>query len=229
LAKTIRKRGKVTVKDMKFRNDPMIRLYDKTQEWLQESGRPVVIAIGVIAGIVILYIAGYYFSSYRESKAQAAFATALEKYNAPVSDTPSPNPAAKSYTDEKVKWQETAAAFDRVASDYSGYYGLVGKYYAGVSYLHVDPAKGVEMLQQVVDKKKQPASDLAQFALAEHYYATTDYDKAIRYYEGLLSLSFVPKQVVQLGLGHAYEKSGDNQKAIDQYFEVAAADRSSSA
>jgi len=229
LAKASRKKGKVTVKDMKFRNDPMIRLYDKTQEWLQESGRPVVIALGVIAGVVILYIAGYYFSSYCESKAQTAFAAALEKYNAPVSDTPPTTPGAKSYTDEKVKWQETAAAFERVASDYSGYYGLVGKYYAGVSYLHVDPAKGTEMMQQVIDKKKQPTSDLARFALAEHYYATGDYVKAIRNYDSLLSLSFVPRQVIQLGLGHTYEKADDNQKAIDQYFEVAAADRSSSA
>jgi tetratricopeptide (TPR) repeat protein len=229
LAKASKKRGRVSVKDMKFRNDPMIRLYDKTQEWLQESGRPVVLVIGVIAGLVILYVAGYYLSEYRESKAQKAFAAALEKYNAPVSDNPSTNVGTKAYTDAKVKWQETAAAFDRLANDYSGYYGLVGRYYAGVSYLHFDPAKGVELLQQVVDKKKQPTSDLARFALAENYYATGEYDKAIQNYEGLLSLSFVPKQVVQLGLGHAYEKAGDNQKAVDQYFEVAAADRSSSA
>src|SRR5262249_42252711 len=75
---------------MKFRNDPMVRLYDKTQEWLQESGRPFILVVGVIAGLVLLYTAGYYITSYRQSKAENALAAALAKYNAPVVDTPSP-------------------------------------------------------------------------------------------------------------------------------------------
>ena len=52
MAKMSKRKARVRVKDMKFRNDPMIRLYDKTQDWLQERGRPLVIGIGILAGLL---------------------------------------------------------------------------------------------------------------------------------------------------------------------------------
>src|SRR5262245_20675284 len=110
---------------MKFRHDPMIRLYDKTQEWLQESGRPFVLVVGIIAGAVLLYVAGSYFFDYRKAKAETAFAEAVEKYNAPVQDpsTPVTGPlTGKFYNDEQTKWRESAEAFEHLANDYSGYY-----------------------------------------------------------------------------------------------------------
>jgi len=213
---------------MKFRNDPMVRLYDKTQEWLQESGRPFILVVGIIAGLVLLYTAGYYITSYRQSKAANALAAALAKYNAPVVDTPAPNQAGKYYTDEKLKWQESAEACDKVAKDYPGYYGVIGKYYAGTAYLHFDKAKGQQLLQQAADKNDQPTSDLARLALAQNYVVDGDDSKGMELYEKLQNSTFVPKQIVQLGLGREYEKTGDKQKAIDMYF-AAAQDRSSQA
>jgi tetratricopeptide (TPR) repeat protein len=220
---------RVTVKDMKFRNDPMIRLYERTQDWLQERGRPVVIILGIIAGLLVLYTAGYYFFSYRDSKAAQAFAQAFEKYNAPVLDAASTNQAGKYYTDEKMKWQESAEAFERLAEDYSGRYGAVGRYYAGVSYLHIDRDKGVRMLQEAVNKDEQPTSDLARFALAENSAAGGETERAIQDYERLLNSPYVPRQAIQFGLGRIYEKSGDAQKAVDFYFEAAKVDRATSA
>ena len=70
MANTVRKKKKVSVKEMKFKHDPMVRFYDRTQEWLQERGRPVVIAVGVIIGVILLYVAGSYFLEYRKTKAQ---------------------------------------------------------------------------------------------------------------------------------------------------------------
>jgi len=207
----------------------MVRLYDKTQEWLQESGRPFIIVVGVIAGLVLLYTAGYYITSYRQSKAENALATALAKYNAPVVDSPSPNQTGKYYTDERLKWQESAEAFDKVVKDYPGYYGVIGKYYGGTAYLHFDKARGQQLLQQAADKNDQPTSDLARLALAQNYVADGDDAKAIEAYEKLMGSSFVPKQVVQIGLAREYEKGGDKQKAIDLYFAAAQADRSSPA
>jgi tetratricopeptide (TPR) repeat protein len=228
-ARAVRRKGKLTVKDMKFRNDPMVRFYERTQEWLQERGRPAIMIVGTVVIAVVLYTAGSYLFSYRESKAEHALAAALEKYNATVTDTPPANSTAKFYTDEKLKWQESAEAFDHLANDYSGSYGVIGRYYAGTAYLHFDRDKGLKTLEDVAAKNKQPTSDLARLALAENYEAFGDDPKAITYYEKLLGSSFVPKPVVQLGLGHAYEKTGDKDKAVDAYFSVAQADRSSSA
>ena len=89
----------------------------------------------------------------------------FEKYNAQVQDTSPVTtslPTAKTYNDETTKWQETAAAFEQLANDYSGYYGGIGRYYAGVAYLHLPDGrdKGVSLLKQVADKNDERASDL---------------------------------------------------------------------
>jgi hypothetical protein len=229
LARTGKKRGRVAVKDMKFRNDPMVRFYEKTQDWLQERGRPIVMAAGIIVGLIVLYTAAHYFLDYRKSKAEAAFAQAFEKYNAPVQDTAPAIPTTKYYTDDKTKWQESAEAFEQLAREHSSSYGTLGRYYAGVSYLHVDRDKGVKMLQEVADKNDKPTSDLARLAIAEDALANGDAEKAISTYEKLLSTPSSLKSVVQLGLGRAYEKAGDTEKAAQAYFEVASFDRSSPA
>lgn len=234
MAKTVRKRGRVSVKDMKFKNDPMIRFYESTQDWLQERGRPIVIAIGVLAGIIVLYVAGSYFFDYRKANAEAAFGQAVEKFTATVQDPATAAPATtptvgKTYFDEQTKWRESAEAFERLADDYSGYYGSIGRYYAGVSYLHLDRDKGIALLQQVADQNDQPTSDLARLALAEAYAASGDTDKAISLYQQLLSSSSSMKPAVQLGLAKAFEKAGDTQNAVEAYLEVAKSNRSSSA
>jgi tetratricopeptide (TPR) repeat protein len=228
-ARPVRRRGKLTPKDMKFRNDPIVHLYERAHEWLQDRGRPFFMVAGIAGLALVLCVAVYYLFSYRTSKAENALAAAMEKYNAQVTDTPPANSTAKYYTDEKLKWQESAEAFEKLSQDYSTSYGVLGRYYAGTAYLHFDPAKGLQMLEEVAGKNKPPTSDLARLALAENYAATGDSAKAIDYYKKALSSSFVPKAVVQLGLGHAYEKTGDKQDAVDAYFAVAEADRSSSA
>jgi len=231
LANTGRKKKKVSVKEMKFKHDPMIRFYDKTQDWLQERGRPLVVAVGIIAGLILLYIAGSYFLDYRKTKAQAAFAEAVTKYNAPVLDPTSttPPPAGKSYTDDDTKWRESGEAFERLSNDYSSYYGSIGRYYAGVCYLHVDRSKGISMLEEVARKNDPPTSDLSKLALAENYAGNGEYDKAISVYQQLLSSANNLKPAVQVGLGHVYEKTGDTEKAVEAYLEAAKPDRSSGA
>src|SRR5262249_18715570 len=115
----------------------MVRLYDRTSEWLQERGRPFVMVVGIVVGIVVLYVAGSSYFDYRRSNAETAFAQAVEKFNAPVQDSTTPATTAstgKTYTDEQTKWQESADAFDQLSRDYSGYYGAIGRYYAGVCY-----------------------------------------------------------------------------------------------
>ena len=232
LAKTPKRKKKVSVKEMKFKHDPMIRFYDKTQDWLQERGRPLVIGVGVIAGLVLLYVAGSYYFEYRKSNAGTAFAQAIEKFVAPVHDPTSPTttpPTGKYYTDEQTKWRESAEAFERLASDYSGYYGAIGRYYAGASYLHFDRDKGMNLLEQVASMNEQPTSDLARLALAESYAASGDNEKAISLYQQLRSSAPSLKPAVEVGLGRVYEKTGDLEKAVEAYLEAAKPDRSSGA
>ncbi|MEW6129397.1 MAG: tetratricopeptide repeat protein [Acidobacteriota bacterium] len=221
MASTARK-TKIAHKDLKYKHDPMIRLYERTQDWLQDKTRPVLIAVGVIVGIIALYLLGSWFFSSRDTKAQAAFAQAFEKFKAPVIDpTGVTSQTGVYYTDENQKWQESAQAFEQLASDYSGTFGAVANYYAGVSYLRINRDKGVELLKKAVDKNEQPTTDLAQLALAENAVVVGDTQTAISIYEKLLKSTNVPAQTVQTGLGRAYEKAGDTEKAVAAYYEAA--------
>lgn len=232
MAKTGRKRGRVSVKDMKFKNDPMIRFYERTQDWLQEKGRPFVMALVILVAGILLYVAGSYFFDYRKANAEAAFGQAVEKFNATVQDPSTPaanaNPG-KTYFDEQTKWQEAATAFEQLANDYSSYYDVIGRYYAGAAYLHLDRDKGIAMLQQVANKNDQPTSDLARLALAETFSANGETDKAISLYQQLLSSPSSIRTAVQLALGKAYEKAGDTHNAVEVYLDAAKSDRSSPA
>ena len=225
MAKTVRK-NRIAAKELKFRNDPMVRLYEQTQDYLQDKTRPVLIGIGIVVGVIALYFIGSWFFSSRSANAQAAFAKAYDKYKAPVLDAPSTTQTGTYYTDENQKWQETAKAFEDLANDY-GSFAAIGNYYAGVSYLHLpsDRDKGIALLKKAIDKNEQPTSDLAQLAIAENDLASGDAQAAISIYEKLLKSKFVPTPVVQTNLGKAYEKAGDKQKAIDVYFEAAKASR----
>jgi hypothetical protein len=230
LANTV-KRKRIPAKNLKLKNDPIHRLYDHTQDWLQERTRPVLIGIGIIAGVIAVYFLANWFFSYRETQAAAAFAVAYDKYKAPVLEagaTASPQTGTY-YTDEKVKWQETAQAFEQVANDYSGYYGAIGNYYAGVAYLRTDRERGLQLLKKAVDANEQPASELAQFAIAENHVVTGDPQTAIGLYEKLLKSTYLPGQAVQTSLGRAYEKTGETEKAVAAYFEAAKAARTTSA
>src|SRR5262249_38618699 len=158
--------------------------YERTQDWLQDKGRPIVIAVGALIGVVLLYFIGSYFFHFRQARAERAFAAAFEKYNAQVQDPTTPAttpPLGKTYTDETTKWQETAAAFEQLANDYSSYFGTIGRYYAGVAYLHLDDGrdKGLGLLRQVADKNDERASDFARLALAENAAAHGKMDEAI--------------------------------------------------
>jgi predicted negative regulator of RcsB-dependent stress response len=208
----------------------MIRFYERTQDWLQDKGRPMVIAVGAILGIIVLYFIGTYFFQFRQARAETAFAAAFEKYNAQVQDPSAvamTAPTAKTYSDDATKWQETAAAFEQLANDYSGYYGEIGRYYAGVAYLHLDDSRdrGVKLLQDVANKNDERASDLARLALAENAVVQGNIDEAIDMYEKLQNSSQVLKPSVQIALGRLYDKKGDKQKAADNFFEAAKADR----
>jgi tetratricopeptide (TPR) repeat protein len=228
LATTTRKKTRISVKEMKFRNDPMIRFYDKTQDWLQERGKPYIRAATIALALLLVYTAGYYYFEYRESKAASEFAEAWKLYNAPVVESPV-GQVGKYYTDDKVKWQETAEAFERLAAKESGYYGVMGRYFAGTAYLRFDAPKGLQVLQEVVSTNEQPTSDLAKLALAEYYAGSGDNENSLKLYEELLGSAHAPKQVVHLGLGKAYEKGGNNEKAIESYFEAAKLERTNAA
>jgi tetratricopeptide (TPR) repeat protein len=130
-----------------------------------------------------------------------------------------------SYTDEKIKWQECAEAFERLANEEPGYYDAVARYFAGICYTRFDPDKGARLLQEAIDRGDQQTADQARLALAQHHAASDQLEKAIALYEALTNSPWFPKQTARFGLGKLYESSGDVAKAVEAYFEAAKEDR----
>jgi hypothetical protein len=200
------------------------------EEWVEINRRPILMISSIAAGLVILFGTLYYFFQYRTSKALNAYAAAFQKYNGTVTAagaTPPPaNSKAVTYPDEATKYNEAASAFEQLANDYSSYRD-VGKYYAGVSYLHTDADKGVKVLEELAAGSSEVRNQ-ARLALAEQYAKQGAFDKAEATYEQLIAEpQGLPKQYLQTRLGWVEEKLNKPEEAAKSFRAAVDLDRNS--
>jgi tetratricopeptide (TPR) repeat protein len=200
------------------------------EEWVEINRRPILTISAVVAGLALLFGTLYYFFQYRTDQALNAFAAAHEKFTATVTTGDAAavpaDPDAVTYPDEASKYNDAAAAFEKLASDYSSY-REVGRYYAGVSYLHTDVDKGVKLLEEVASGDSE-ARNQARLALAEHHAKQGAFDKAEAVYEQLVAEpQAMPLQYLKTRLGWVEEKLGKPEEAAKSYREAVDMDRNS--
>jgi hypothetical protein len=180
-------RSIVHVRRKRKDSDPLRSAWHVLEEWVEVNKQRILVISGIAIGLVLLVGIGYYFVDYRGDKQLAAYAAAFDKYTATVGTATTPTPGMATnkvtYPDDATKYKESAAAFEQLANDYSAYRDL-GHYYAGLSYLNIEPDKGVQMLQDLGNG----GSDLkyeARLAVAEYFNKTGAYDKAEPVYQQL--------------------------------------------
>lgn len=208
------------------------RAIEDTDLPLAKIGLAVLIA-AVVSG------AAYWLYGYNQAKGERAFAEALAIYNAEVKEPPKegetakeddpPVPGKKVFTDEKTKYTEAAAAFDRAAAYASQ--SFMSRYYAALSRLKLDPAQGVKELR---DLSVTPGAvgQLATLALADALAAEGKVDEAIEQYKQLREKrdqaganAVVSPEVIAFALGKLYEIKQDPAAAAKEYA-IAAKSRS---
>ena len=226
IPKTPKHHQRLRAKDLK--RDPMRDAYTRLSEWT-ESNRDAVKRIG-LGALAVLVVGGliYYFTAYRTSSAQNAFAAAYEIYTAPVGDNNLTKAPVFFPTDE-AKYRRAAEAFENVANSYSGSYGETARYFAGVSQLKFDPAKGKATLE-ALSRDNSATGRLAAFALAEQHKEEAQFAKAIELYRGLMRQGGeLPASVLKLHLADALRLQGTRDEASNLYFEIASDGRKAAA
>lgn len=190
--------------------------------------------------VVVLSGVAYWFYSYNQAQGEKAFAEALAIYNAEVKEPPKegeapkdedepPIPGKKIYPDEKTKYTEAAAAFDKAAGYASQ--SFISRYYAALSRLKLDPAQGIQALREL-SVTPGAVGQMATLALAEALAAEGKTDEAIAQYQQLRekcaqagNTAVVSNEVIAFALGKLYEAKQDSASAVKEYT-IAAKSRS---
>lgn len=198
------------------------------QHRIEEAG-PTLIKPVIGIALALVVIGGIYlFYNYNYTKAEVAFAKALDVFNAEVKDPkdlPTTPTFKRYYTNEQQKYQEALAAFEQAA----GYSSQREKsrYYAALCRLKLDPPKGQQELKALADGEGQ-VSQMARYALAGSYVSTGQIDTAIETYSQLKGIIEKNKGIgavispgsIQLTLGNLYELQGKVPEATKAYLEV---------
>lgn len=221
-------RSIVHVRRKKKDADPLRSAWHILEDWL-EVNRQRILTIGAVAlGLAALFGLAYYFLEYRAEQRQRAFAEAYGKYTATVGAATATQGmfggSKVTYPDAQTKYAEAAAAFDALADDYSAY-EEIGRYYAGLSYLEIEPAKGVERLEPLASGESDVRYG-ARLALAEHYDRAGDLAKSEQYYQSLADdPGNYPRFYAVNQLASVKERLGKTAEAAQLYKTVVDAER----
>jgi tetratricopeptide (TPR) repeat protein len=191
-------------------------------DWVQDNQATV---MGFLAAVVL---AGLGYGVYtvvdksNNTAATAAFASALEIWETPVSADPPADPPAegkkKPYATAEEKFKAARTAFEGVTSQHKGRGGAIfSQLYVGHAALELgDPQGAVAAYQAFLDAaaKDDPLRFAGYNGLAAAKEATGDVKGAIAALEDLVSLADkADEDAALLGLGRLYQKDGDLDKA----------------
>lgn len=160
--------------------DPLRSAWHILEDWLEVNRRQIVTLGGIAVGTVLVVGLLWYFLDYRKQAQMQAYNDAFAKFTATVGPAPATapggGPTPVTYPDAQTKFTESAAAFERLGNEYSGFRD-VANYYAGLSYLEIKPERGIELLSPIADGSSELRS-YARVALGEYYLKVGSFDLA---------------------------------------------------
>jgi predicted negative regulator of RcsB-dependent stress response len=192
---------------------------------LHKQATTYILVIAVLVAGAILGWRSY--SAKQTSKASAAFAEAMQVFQAPLANQPGPPPlpGQPSYADEKAKFAAAAQKFKDVAKEYGHTRpGQLANYYAGLSLERLgqnDEAR--RWLAAAANGGDADYAALAHFELAQNEDKTGQGNQAVKVYQELLAKPsvLVPKPLVMLALAEHY-RQGNPSEAAKLYGQIKA-------
>ena len=223
-------RSIVHVKRKKKDADALRSAWHILEDWLEVNRERIVTIGGIALGLLLLVAVLYYVFEYRAELQQRAFSEAYEKFTATVGSTPAQpgvfGGTTKTYPTKEEKYADAAKSFEQLADDYS-VFDHVGRYYAGLSYLEIEPDKGVKHLEEVAGSDAEIARE-AQLALGEYFLRSGDNARAEQQFEKLSNdPGNLPRFYILNRLASAKERLGKPAEAAGLYKQVVDAERNS--
>lgn len=174
------------------------------------------IILVLVALVVVGSVYGWrMYSETHTAKAEAAFNSATEIFQAPVG--PPQAPGQLTYTDENKKWLDSEKAFATVAKNYGRTRaGHLSAYYAALSDEKLkNDAAAEKWLDGIKGSKDAEVASMANFELAGLYVRDGKTDQAIEIYKQLMNKPtiLVPKPEVMLALANCYRAKDPSQAA----------------
>jgi pentatricopeptide repeat protein len=193
--------------------------------WMRTHAREVQMTAGAI---VVLLAAGLLVQNFRarqDANAEAAFAKALEVYQAPVAGE-APAAAAPSggttFATREEKYRKALAEFQGVEKSASGEVRQRARYYGALSQIELgDAAAAEKTLSELAGRKDQDdlVPSLARLALAGLHRRNGQVDKAIEAYRRMLEDGsfLLPRDHVLHELAGTQEAANRTQDARASY------------
>ena len=193
-------------------------------EWTRAHAREVQMTAGAV---VVLLAAGLLVQNFRarqDASAEAAFAKALEVYQAPVAaEAPAAAPAGgPTFATREEKYRKALAEFQGVEKSASGEVRQRARYYVALSQIELgDVAAAEKTLSDLAGRKDKDdlVPSLARLALAGLHRRNGQPDKAIEAYRRMLEDGsfLLPRDHVLHELAATQEAANRTQDARSSY------------
>lgn len=190
---------------------------------LEGRGRTILYGLGALAVLAVIVVLFLKWSGRSGGAAQAAFGSAIETSQAPISAVAPPATSTqKSFKTEKERAEAAIAEFQKVVDTYGGSVGEKAKYFIAVNRLTLDRPAGIQELEGIASGSSETAK-LAKFALAQTRVDDNRLDDAVSLYKELAEMSdpIIAKDTINFELAKVYEKQDKKQEAADIYFNIA--------
>jgi len=213
-----------------IKEDELVSGFEHLAAWTKVHAREVKVGAGVLLGLAVVVGTLSYLQAKRQASARLAFASALERLDAPVAaelppGAPTPQGPLAATREEKLK--KAAAAFDGVERDYpSMSEGQWAAYYAAVARMQMgDRAQAEKQLTALTKAGGGTGLEpsLARLALANLQRLSGALDKAAESYKNIVDdPSFgLPRDSVLMALALTLEEAHRIDEARAAYQRVA--------
>jgi TolA-binding protein len=206
-----------------LKKDKFVTTASHGLEWASENRRSVITTTAILlAVIVVIVLSGVIYNS-RSDAASAAFGSAMQAYQTPLSQPGQPVPAGvKTYASAAERAKAANALFLAVADKYGMTpSGGNARYFAGLTEIEAgQPQQAEDTLKKVAGGWDGNLAALAKFALAEMYHNSGRDPQAIDLYKELAKkpgTATIPAGLAQLQLAELYTDEGKTADAKAVY------------
>ena len=217
-----------------LKKDKFVSTTTHSLEWASENRQSVIAMGSIILGVIVILVAGILIYNNRSDAASVAFGSAMETYQAQVTQTGEPSATGgKTYSSVVERAKAANAQFTAVADKYGMTpAGRNALYFAGLTEIEEGQNQQAEdTLKKVSDSWDGNLAALAKMALAGLYHNTGRDQQAIDLYNELAKkpTSTVPFGLAQLQLADLYGSEGKTDEAKKVYADLEDKDKKGAA